>query len=403
MKYLSVILLTLMIGCKDQVSSDSNEIVTQDPVSACVLTDDVNPVLPNQVTHADNGSTLNSVQVSWQSATDNCAVSHYEIAIGLSAASSDILPFTNIGNSTSYQSTGVNFDYTKDYYFTIKAVDEKGNSSAVVTSNSWQIFNAKTLTNLVLWIDASNLTSISDDEGDHPTETNFSNEISSWADISGSSAVHSFSATTTKPNWDVVENAVRFSGSNQFLATADHSDINLSTIAQRSLVTVIKTGNNVSTRQIIYEEGGTVRGLNIYIEDSKIRCGFWNDTNDGDGTQGYVEVTGNISANTSYTVNYILDYSNFSSGSGADGTVSCSLNNVSLGSVNTTSRLFAHSGDIGLGSLNQHSYFHDGASSGTEEYFFNGILYEFLMYNSVHSDENRTKLSNSLKKKWNIY
>ena len=110
MKFLSVILLTLMIGCKDQVSSDSNEIVTQDPVSACVLTDDVNPVLPNQVTHADNGSTLNSVQVSWQSATDNCAVSHYEIAIGLSAASSDILPFTNIGNSTSYQSTGVNFD-----------------------------------------------------------------------------------------------------------------------------------------------------------------------------------------------------------------------------------------------------------------------------------------------------
>jgi hypothetical protein len=403
MKKLILLLpLIISIGCKDQVSSNSKSITNQDSISPCATIDDTAPVMNNILSLQDNGSTLSSVNITWDAATDNCNVAHYEIAIGLSAGDSDILSFTNIGDVTSYQSSGVNFEYDKDYYFSIRAVDEKGNTSALVTSSSWQIFNAKTLTNLVLWLDASHTESVKDAEGDNPGDVSFSNEISLWEDISGSSAVHSFSALSTKPNWDVSENAVRFNGSNQFLATADHADINLSTIAQRTLISVIKTSSNITNRQVIYEEGGTVRGINIYIEDSKLRCGFWNDTNDGDGVQGYTEVEGAIDANTSYVVSYIFDYSNFVDANGVDGTLECKLNKVSLGTQDITSRLFAHSGDIGLGSVNQHSYFHDGPSSSNSNYYFNGIIYEYLMYNSVHSQAERNKLIDSIKNKWSI-
>lgn len=400
--FLLIASLFISYGCKDQVSSDSKKITNQDTITACELTDSIAPIMDNALTLSDNGSTLKSAQIEWEAATDNCAFSHYELAIGFSVGAQDLLSFTNIGDVTNYQTQGLSFDYDKDYFFTLRAVDKVGNTSAHVTSSSWQIFNAKSLTNLVLWLDASELTSISDQEGDHPTGANFSNEISLWEDVSGSSAVHNFSTLTSRPNWDVIENAVRFSGSNQFLATADHTDINLSTIAQRTLITAIKTGNNITSRQVVYEEGGTVRGINIYVEDSKLRCGFWNDTNDGDGKQAYVEVEGTISQNTSYIVSHIFDYSNYNGAGGVNGSVSCYLNKNLLGNVDTTSRLFAHSGDIGLGAINEQSHFHDGPSSSRTDNFFNGIIYELLMYNSVHTETSRLKLINSMEKKWNI-
>ena len=65
----------------------------------------------------------------------------------------------------------------------------------------------------------------------------------------------------------------------------------------------------------------------------------------------------------------------------------------------TTSRLHRHSGDIGLGAMNDGSYFNDGAASG-DNYEFGGVLYEMLMYNSIHSELLTDKLHKLLKNKW---
>lgn len=84
---------------------------------------------------------------------------------------------------------------------------------------------------------------------------------------------------------------------------------------------------------------------------------------------------------------------------GADGTVECFVNGSSIGQVDTTSRLHAHSGDIGLGAMNDGSYFHDGRGNG-DDHFFKGVIYEFLMYNSAHNSSGLEKLNKVLENKW---
>jgi hypothetical protein len=254
---------------------------------------------------------------------------------------------------------------------------------------------------MVLWLDAAQKDSISDRNTLHPGDNSYTGEVAQWQDISGSSATHSFFATATShPQWDFIQQAIRFSGADQFMFTADHRDINLSTISQRTITVAFKTDQDVNSQQVIYEEGGTVRGVNIYLHNGNLHCGFWNDTDDGDGVQPYVELTGGVVANQSYVVSFILDYSNFSGANGVDGTVKCLLNDTSLGEVATTSRLYAHSGDIGLGAVNQHTVFATGPNRSNTGYFFRGVIFEFLMYNALFVDRNMQRLHRILQAKW---
>jgi hypothetical protein len=396
-------ILVLSFSCKDQVGNVGGDtdttIVT--PVTGCEAGDDNAPVHTGLLTLAEDSSTLAAPTISFDAATDDCGLSHYELSIGTSLGGNEVLSFTNIGLNTSYQQNGLNLDYSKDYYYSVRAVDSSGNISSVKNSSSWTIFTPKSLTNLVVWLDASQTDTISDNEGDHPGEANFSNDVKTWNDISGSSALHSFSAAdSARPNWDVVSNAVRFNGSNQFMATANHADINLSTVGQRTLTVSLETNNDVNTRQLVFEEGGTSRGINIYIENGDIHCGYWNNTNDGDGVQAYTEVSGSISENSKNIITYLYDYSNYSGPSGANGTVECFVNGNSIGSTDTTSRLFGHSGDIGLGAVNQQTVYASGPTTVDGDNF-KGVIYEFLMYNSAHSEQDITKLYNVLSSKNN--
>jgi len=360
----------VLVSCKDQVSDNAASVVTDTrPATECIDTDTVAPTLDPALQVSANGSKLVAPTLAWTKATEACEFSHYELAIGTSPGSSDVMVFTNIGTVVSYQQNGMSLDYAKDYFYSLVAVDRAGNKSTPVNSSAWNIFTPNTLTNLVLWLDAADTTTIEDNEGDSPGDTDFSSEIKTWKDISGSSAIHNFTASgLTRPNWDVTENAVRFNGSNHFMATADHPDINTSVVAQRSLTVAVKTDSDISSRQVIFEEGGTVRGLNIYIEQDKLHCGFWNNTNDGDGVQPFVAISDTIATNEEYVVSFLFDYSHFSGASGADGTLECFVNGKSIGQASTTSRLHAHGGDIGLGAMNDGSYFSGGSDSGDDHF-----------------------------------
>lgn len=401
MRKLLVLSLALTLAsCKNQVSDNSNGTQLVTPITDCSASDSTAPVFNSSVTVSEDGSSRTSPTISWTKAQDSCELSHYELAIGTSLGASDVLAFTSIGDVTSYKQENLSLNYSQDYFYSVRAVDKAGNRSSVVNSSSWKIFTPRTLTNLVLWLDAADKDSIEDAAGKSPGESGFTNEVQKWADLSGSSAIHNFTSSgSSRPNWDVTENAIRFNGSNHFMATADHADINTSVVSQRTMAFVVKTDSDIQSRQVIYEEGGTVRGINVYIDAGKLRCGFWNDRNDGDDTQGYIEVETNIEQNKAYTIIYNFDYSHFNGRDGADGTVECFVNGSSVGQVDTTSRLHAHSGDIGLGAMNDGSYFHDGAAS-SDDHFFKGVIYEFLMYNSAHNSNGLEKLNKVLENKW---
>ena len=393
--------LLIMTSCKNQVTENDEESNNNiEPIEECVKNDDKAPTIDSSLSVSDDGSTISLPQLSWSKAQETCEFSHYELAIGTSPGSTDVLTFINIGDVTTYRQKGIELVYNKDYYFSLKAVDVAGNKSEPLVSSSWQIFTPKTLTNMVLWLDSSQLDSISYLNQNHPGDTGFTDEVETWGDISGSSAVHDFEASSSnRPNWDVTEKAIRFSGSDQFMATVNHPDINTSTISQRTHNLAFKTDSDIQSRQVLYEEGGTVRGQNIYIEGDEINCSFWNVTNDGDGLQNFVKISHPIERSKEYVLSFDFDYSHFSGANAADGSLECYLNGESIGQTTTTSRLFAHPGEIGLGAVNGSSYFPDGPEDDGG-YFFKGVIYEFLMYNSSHSQEDIKQLYDVLSSKW---
>ena len=88
--------------------------------------------------------------------------------------------------------------------------------------------------------------------------------------------------------------------------------------------------------------------------------------------------------NTHYTVAFKYDYSHFVDANSADGTVDCFVNGVSSGEVFTTSRLYNHSGDIGLGGMNDGSYFSDGPATVITITLME--FYSSFFYNTAHTE-----------------
>jgi hypothetical protein len=398
MKIFILISLLFLIACKDQVSD--NSLPSQRPVLACDSNDNQAPVLVGTLSIANDATKRTSPTISWQAGSDNCDIAHYEIKIGTTLEGDDVLGLTNIGRVMSYQQHHLNLEYRVNYFVSLRAVDGSGNTSAFIHSSPWKIYSPQKYGSLIVWLDASDFESIEDSSSRNPGEAGFNNMVSVWKDISETGALHHFTASSSRrPTW-TNNPSIRFNGGGQFLATADHSDINLGTSQEKTVTIAFKTGGDINSTQILYEEGGTVRGLNLYISSGKFYCGFWNDRNDGDGKQPFISSSGSISGNTHYIATIELDYSNYTGPNGVDGTVDCILDGVSLGQVATTSRLFPHSGDIGLGAVNNHTVLHSGTSSSSKDHYFQGEIFEFIYFNKVNTTQELDELHTFLEQKW---
>ena len=399
-KLILIILVFSLVACKNNVSDGESSVVDTQPATDCTLSDTQAPVLGGSISFSSEATINKSPEIKFNKATDNCELSHYEISIGTNVGGEQVVSKLNIGDETTYTVENLNLNYSDVYYLSLSAVDKAGNKSSLLSSSSFQVFTPKTLPNMVLWLDASRLDQVLDSEGDDANSVNFSGDVKTWNDVSESTSEHHFVKEGQGfPQFDVSDRGISFSGNQELMGTVDHVDINTGLINQRNLTAVFKTSDEINARQVVYEEGGSVRGINIYIENGQVKCGFWNDRNDGDGQQGFVEVASNISSNTLYVVSLIFDYSNFVDASSAPGTIECYVNKASTGVVDTTSRLHAHSGDIGIGGMNNDSYFSDGAANG-DGLYFDGIFYELLMYNKAHTDSEVEKLQELLLKKW---
>ncbi len=66
----------------------------------------------------------------------------------------------------------------------------------------------------------------------------------------------------------------------------------------------------------------------------------------------------------------------------------------------TTSRLHDHGGNIGLGAMNDSSYFHDGSATLGDTFFYRGHIYEFIIYNTAHNSSDLDELYEYQSNKW---
>jgi len=127
---------------------------------------------------------------------------------------------------------------------------------------------------------------------------------------------------------------------------------------------------------VIYEEGGTTRGINIYLSNSKLYLSVWNKANDGnDAPWNFFSVDTTISTNEEYIITMVYDGSNDNSTSGR---FIGYLNGAHFGTANGIGKLYAHGDDIGLGAMNKNTVFENGNGNGNG-YYFEGDVAAFIM------------------------
>ncbi|MGY8865497.1 MAG: LamG-like jellyroll fold domain-containing protein, partial [Methylophagaceae bacterium] len=143
--------------------------------------------------------------------------------------------------------------------------------------------------------------------------------------------------------------------------------INLMTVTDRSY-SLNFNANDVTTRQIIYEEGAQVNGLNIYILNNKLYAGAYSEANSWQGS--WMEHS--ISANIWYSVVFIFSNS---------GNMELYVNGISVATSTGGTAVRTHSGSIGIGGMIQASKFHDIGDEMGDGNYFNGFIDDLGIWN----------------------
>ena len=176
--------------------------------------------------------------------------------------------------------------------------------------------------------------------------------------------------------------AMDFNGTSVTLGTAQSNLINDRTVTDRTIECWFQP-NDVSstTKQIIYEEGGRHKGFNIYIESDTLYCGVW--ANDGLMDDGLYLKTTDISDGQWVHIAITLN--------GATAALQSDifkgyLNGVEFGSGAAT-RLLSHSGATGWGNQTGRTQFHDGETINGHNFFFNGKIEDFKIWNTALTED----------------
>ena len=159
---------------------------------------------------------------------------------------------------------------------------------------------------------------------------------------------------------------------------ASSSSIDNMTIGQRS-VSLSFSASDVDARQVLFEEGGLSRGLNIYIDAGWLYVAAWDRPARFDGTF----LSTMIAANTNYSVTLVLD----ATPTIDSGVLSGYLNGMEFASGFAT-QINAHASGVAWGDVNGKTRFHDGPSFNDANYGLMGALDHLRIYNrAINEDE----------------
>ena len=175
--------------------------------------------------------------------------------------------------------------------------------------------------------------------------------------------------------------ALDFDG-NDVMTIANSASINLGVQPVRTIAFNFETAADVGTRQVIFEEGGGVNGLNAYIQGGQLYFGVYRANA---GIRSFVSVP--IAANTQYTASFDFD--------SVTNTVRAYLDGVEFGNQAAIGlALPSHSGGIAIGGLNGNTRIHTGAQINGGGNRFQGKMGDFLMYNDTFTaaDHNNINL-----------
>ena len=154
---------------------------------------------------------------------------------------------------------------------------------------------------------------------------------------------------------------LRFDGVDDYLELNDSAITNLAESQFKVLHLAFITGPDVNSQQLLYKEGGTIRGFNAYIQNGELSFGAYNFPDDGPGSPwDFSDCDISIQPNTRYIATMHMKGNSSSTGS-----IQCYLNAEQSAAPGTNiGFLYPHSGDASIGTVEEDTFFDDGSATG---------------------------------------
>lgn len=165
--------------------------------------------------------------------------------------------------------------------------------------------------------------------------------------------------------------SIEFNGGSDGLYIPDDILINAGGPYPERTVELVFNADDVTTRQVLFEEGAGTNGLTIYLDGGNVYV-----TGEDDGDWVDANINASVSTGTTYHVAFVFDVNTNSFTGYLDG--------VDIGSVTVNNTSFpGHSGDIGIGYAPDGVQWHDGESGGG--FSFDGRISDVAIYNDALS------------------
>ncbi len=242
------------------------------------------------------------------------------------------------------------------------------------------------------------------DLGDQPGTPS---AISPWGDRSDNVAASTADLSATngagaqRPNFDPVflggRGALQFDGTDDNLSLPNNSILNTGSYTEKSFAMMFRTGSSTAGLQIMYEQGGGTRGYQLSIKDGILYAFVWNNS-EWPGTDEYKSINlGTVQPNTSYI---IIASHDASAGALVDKVWEANVNGGTISTLTNVDFQRAHSGGAEIG---EEDGTRDPATTGNNPAGtnnFQGIIGEFVSWNSALSSSDFTNIYGYLNDKW---
>ncbi|MDT8301539.1 MAG: LamG-like jellyroll fold domain-containing protein [Sedimentisphaerales bacterium] len=172
--------------------------------------------------------------------------------------------------------------------------------------------------------------------------------------------------------------ALQFNGVDDGVHIPDAATINLSTHQNHTVVAIFKCADvDKPEKQVIFDEGGTTRGVSIYVHEGLVYVGGWNLSDYTPEWTGTF-ISAPISSNAWYAVAMVLR----DGGAGQeDDKFEMWMDGVLIG-TGPGAELRSRSNDNGIGYANSQTKLHDGNVTGGGNYF-EGTVDEIWIINAA--------------------
>ncbi len=188
--------------------------------------------------------------------------------------------------------------------------------------------------------------------------------------------------------------AVRFEGRAGSVQIPNSSFMNIGGPWEEKTIELWFSADEADTaeEQVLYEQGGTTRGLNLFIRENELFVGAWNAAADGAGAPwpggtdlsdpaNALFLSTPIQSNTTYHVALVVD-GDPEAGSFM-GTMTGYLNGEVFGAASGVGIMYAASNNSSIGASSSQTFFDRGNQLAGPTYNFVGVIDEVALYNNA--------------------